>query len=79
VDGGRSGVLHLSRMENTDGTRVKRKFRRLHQSKCGERERYECDTYADVRMACERKLAEWEREGILLPYNADRVKDWLFC
>jgi len=54
----------------------KRKFRRMHQTSCGmPREGY--DDYADVREACEHKLKEWERQGILLPWHA-LSHDWLF-
>jgi hypothetical protein len=54
----------------------KKKFKRLHQERCGGA-RLEYDSYADVREACERKLAEWERQGILAPYM-HKGNDWLF-
>ncbi|MEI6350907.1 MAG: hypothetical protein WCP06_07355 [Verrucomicrobiota bacterium] len=48
----------------------------MHQTSCGmPREGY--DDYADVREACEHKLKEWERQGILLPWHA-LSHDWLF-
>lgn len=54
----------------------KRKFKRLHQEKCGGA-RLEYDSFSDVREACERKLAEWERQGVLSP-GGHRGNDWLF-
>lgn len=56
----------------------KRKFRRVHQAKCGEKERIEYDNYEDVRIACERRLAQWAREGVLLYHASDRPNNWLF-
>jgi len=53
------------------------KVRRLHKEVCG-MARMEYDGYDDVREACERKLAEWERQGIVAPYQGFRAKDWLF-
>ena len=48
----------------------------MHQTSCGlAREGY--DDYADVREACDRKLKEWERQGILLPWYV-LSNDWLF-
>ncbi len=53
----------------------KKKFKRQHQERCGGgSERY--DSYSDVKEACERKLAEWEREGVLPPQP--NKNDWLF-
>jgi|GEM_PF-2859474 len=62
--------------EASAGDPKKRKFKRLHQSKCGGA-RLEYDSYSDVREACERKLAEWERQGIMAPCPM-RGNDWLF-
>jgi len=55
----------------------KRKFKRFHQVTCGGA-RLEYDDFADVREACERKLKEWEREGIVVPWEPFRGNDWLF-
>ena len=55
----------------------KPKFKRMHQETCGIA-RSEYDDYADVREACERRLKEWEREGIIVPWQPFRVNDWLF-
>jgi len=64
--------------QEPDPQTTKRKFKRLHQEKCGGGLPQEYDSYSDVREACERKLAEWEREGILTPYHGLRGNDWLF-
>jgi len=55
----------------------KPKFKRMHQETCGV-SRNEYDSYDDVREACERKLKQWEREGILIPWQSGRLNDWLF-
>ncbi len=44
----------------------------------GYRERRWADDYADVRIACERKLREWERVGIIAP-RAFGGNDWIFA
>ena len=56
------------------------KFKRFHQVTSGiPRPEYgSYDDYADVREACERKLKEWADQGILLPWQSVREKDWLF-
>jgi hypothetical protein len=54
------------------------KFKRLHQDTCGVA-RMEYDNYDDVRLACERKLMEWERLGIIPPWQSPRNNDWLFA
>lgn len=56
----------------------KRKFKRLHQETCGGKERFYYDGYEDVRDACERRLAQWAREGVLIPYASAKANDWLF-
>jgi|GEM_PF-3218365 len=63
-----------------DSTRTatpKRTFKRLHRQRCGF-SRQEYDSYADVREACERKLAEWERRGMLCAAWRAGTNDWLF-
>jgi len=55
----------------------KRKFKRLHKTTCGVA-RNEYDSYADVREACERKLRQWEREGVLAPSGGLKGHDWIF-
>lgn len=65
-------------MEDTQSTQPKAKFKRLHQDICGV-SRNEYDNYDDVRLACERKLAEWERLGIIPPWQPARNNDWLFA
>jgi hypothetical protein len=64
-------------MDETKPTTEKRKFKRLHQDTCGVA-RSEYDGYGDVREACERKLAEWERQGILVSSFGLKGNDWLF-
>jgi hypothetical protein len=55
----------------------KKKFKRQHQERCGGgSQRY--DSYSDVKEACERKLAEWEKQGILPP-SMKSPHDWLFA
>jgi len=56
----------------------KRKFRRLHQDTCGISRR-DYDNYEDVRLACERKLREWERMGVIQPWQPGQNNDWLFA
>ena len=56
----------------------KRKFKRLHQDTCGIA-RQEYDNYDDVRFACERKLREWERLGVIQPWQPGLSNDWLFA
>ena len=56
----------------------KPKFRRLHQETCGNA-REEYDSYDDVRLACERKLMEWERAGIIPPWRPMLNNDWIFA
>ena len=63
--------------EAEQATTPKRKFKRFHQETCGNA-RQEYDDYADVRDACDRKLKEWEHQGILVPWHSFRVNDWLF-
>lgn len=42
-------------------------------------QRLEYDDYADVLEACNRKLAQWEEEGLLLPARMlFHQRDWLF-
>ena len=65
-------------MEDTQPALPKRKFKRLHQDTCGVG-RMEYDNYDDVRLACERKLAEWERLGIIPPWRPLQNNDWLFA
>ncbi len=55
----------------------KRKFRRLHRLRCGVA-RSEYDGYEDVREACERKLREWERQGVIPVQYGFKGNDWLF-
>jgi len=38
----------------------------------------EYDNYADVLLACEHKLREWERLGIIQPWQSHRNNDWIF-
>ncbi len=65
-------------METPAITTRKPKIRRLHKETCG-LTRLEHDDYADVLEACNRKLGQWEREGILLsPQAYYRNNDWLF-
>ncbi len=64
--------------EPTQNSAPKRKFKRMHQDTCG-LGRMEYDSYDDVRLACERKLGEWERLGIIPPWQAPRNNDWLFA
>ena len=61
-------------------TPAKRSFHRFHKHKCGivRPSLADYDDYADVREACERKLRQWEREGILTPNAAFGNNDWLF-
>ncbi len=54
------------------------KLKRLHQSTCGNG-RLEYDGYEDVRLACERKLREWERQGVIPPWQPMQNNDWLFA
>lgn len=54
-----------------------RGLKRVHQARCGFGSAG-YDGYADVREACERKLAQWESEGVLAPYRPLRPNDWLF-
>ena len=58
-------------------TEPAKRFKRLHQNTCGVG-RAEYDDYADVREACDRKLKEWERQGIVIPWQSFRTNDWLF-
>jgi len=58
-------------------TPQKRKFKRLHQDTCGVG-RMEYDNYADVLLACECKLREWESLGIIQPWQSPRNNDWIF-
>ena len=55
----------------------KRHFKRMHQHSCGFA-RVEYDSYEDVKLACERKIAEWERMGLLIPWRSSNGNDWLF-
>jgi len=64
--------------EEAETNSSKQKFKRLHQDTCGVA-RMEYDNYDDVLRACERKLAEWERAGIIRPWQAPRNNDWLFA
>jgi hypothetical protein len=66
----------MDEITEDSGVAPRRKFKRLHQERCGGA-RLEYDSYSDVREACERKLAEWERQGILAPYM-QKGNDWLF-
>ena len=68
--------MDLNPKEEPEAPPKKQKFKRLHQERCGGA-RQEYDSYADVREACERKLAEWERQGILAP-TMHKGNDWLF-
>jgi len=52
-------------------------LRSLHKETCGIA-RMERDSYLDVRLACERKLLEWEQLGIIPPPQP-RSNDWLFA
>jgi len=63
--------------DSTDTATPKRTFHRLHKERCGF-SRQEYDSYADVREACERKLAQWEREGTLCASWRGSQHDWLF-
>lgn len=65
-------------MEETQQPVQRKKFKRLHQDTCGVA-RMEYDSYDDVRLACERKLLEWERLGIIPPGQSPRNNDWLFA
>lgn len=56
----------------------KRKFKRLHQDTCGVSRR-DYDSYEDVRLACERKLREWERAGVIPPWQPGLNNDWIFA
>jgi len=49
------------------------------QRKCGYKERRWGDDFNDVRLACERKIAEWERLGIIAPRADVRNNDWIFA
>jgi hypothetical protein len=65
-------------MDETQLEQPKIKFKRLHKDTCGVA-RQEYDNYDDVRLACERKLLEWERLGIIPPWQAARNNDWIFA
>ena len=65
-------------MEEMQSGLPKAKFKRLHKDTCGVA-RMEYDNYDDVRLACERKLMEWERLGIIPPWQSPRNNDWLFA
>jgi hypothetical protein len=56
---------------------VKRRFKRMHQRICGF-SKADYDSYEDVKMACEKKLREWERLGLLVPWRNGNGNDWLF-
>jgi len=64
-------------MDESPRKTEKRKFKRLHQDTCGVG-RAEYDSYADVRDACDRKIAEWERQGIVVPWHGSKGNDWIF-
>lgn len=66
-----------SNSDSEEPSPARPKVHRLHKEVCGVA-RMEYDGYDDVREACERKLAEWERQGVLAPYQGFRTKDWLF-
>lgn len=65
-------------MEDTQPPAPKPKFKRLHQPTCGTA-RMEYDSYEDVRLACERKLREWERQGVIPPWQPMQNNDWIFA
>lgn len=65
-------------MDEAQTTPQKPKFKRLHKDTCGVA-RQEYDGYEDVRLACERKLLEWERAGIIPPWQPQKNNDWLFA
>jgi hypothetical protein len=64
-------------MEETQPLTPKLKCKRLHQESCGFA-RMEYDSYEDVRLACERKLREWECQGVIPPWQPMANNDWLF-
>lgn len=64
-------------MEEPHTPANKQKFKRLHQESCGVA-RMEYDGYEDVRLACERKLRAWEREGVIPPWQPMANNDWIF-
>lgn len=65
-------------MEETAPAQPKQKFKRLHQDTCGVA-RMEYDSYEDVRLACEHKLREWERLGVIPPWKPAHNNDWIFA
>lgn len=65
-------------MDESQTLLSKRKFKRLHQDTCGVA-RMEYDSYEDVLLACERKLREWERLGVIPVWQSPRNNDWLFA
>ena len=65
---------------NNSSEKSKPKFKRMMQTRSGKRVtlRSSYDSYNDVKEACDRKLAEWERLGVLAPYRDHKSNDWLF-
>ncbi|XHR29616.1 MAG: hypothetical protein ACFUZC_03470 [Chthoniobacteraceae bacterium] len=57
---------------------AKRCFKRSSQQRCGIHEGHSYDSYEDVRLACDRKLAEWEHQGITPPWQPMANNNWLF-
>ncbi|XHR28414.1 MAG: hypothetical protein ACFUZC_21165 [Chthoniobacteraceae bacterium] len=64
-------------MDEIQDTAPKQKLKRLHQESCGFA-RMEYDSYEDVRLACERKLAQWVRQGVIPPWQPMANNDWIF-
>jgi len=74
--------LKTPEKQNADAiaeVKEKRCFKRQHQQRCGFAGEFSYDDYSDVREACERKLLEWERLGIIPRYEKRRNNDWLFA
>ena len=65
-------------METSTEQPKKPTLKRLHKDRVGTRDTVGYDGYEDVREACERKLAEWERLGIIPKWQPMRNNDWLF-